>query len=294
MGNEFEVLGIDIGVYSTKTSNDVIFRSAFNENTLFNIGNKSILEYEGRKYQIGAGRFNAEIIKAHRDTLPLLLYAISQSTQRDDVKIVIGMPKYQLDNDEYVDEVKHKFIGDFAFKVDGVNRKISILDVTIFPEGMGAYYTITKDLSGRDIILIDIGGSTFNIILFKNNEFIKADTLPFGSMNLLNDIREKVMQIHGGRHSIDDISNYLQRGKVGKTSDTMEYRADLGQKYIDQLITLLQLDYPLQSAELYLSGGGVEVFDACIIKNLGDINLLRDYLFANAKGFKMIGDVIYG
>lgn len=102
------------------------------------------------------------------------------------------------------------------------------------------------------------------------------------------------MQKHGGRHSIDDISNYLQRGKVGKTNDTMEYKVDLGQKYIDELITLLEFEYPTQSAEYYLSGGGVEVFADCIIKNLGDVNLICDYLHANANGFKMIGDVIYG
>lgn len=178
---DYEVLGIDIGVYNTKSSADFICRSTFNENTSFNVGGKSILEFEGRKYQMGVGRFNAEIIKAHRDNLPLLLYAISKSTSYDKVKLVVGMPKYQLENDEYVNEMKEKFIGEFEFELDGIKRKITILDLKVYPEGIGAYYTITKDLSNKDVILIDVGGSTFNILLFKNNEFIKADTLPLAA-----------------------------------------------------------------------------------------------------------------
>lgn len=292
--DEVDVIGLDIGVYNTKTSTGFICRSVYSNNTKYNVGTKDILELNGVRYQMGVGKLKTEIIKSNRDTLPLMLYAVSNSTSCNNVKLVVGLPQYQLEENKYVNEIKEKFIGKFSFMLNGDNREINVLDITIFPEGMGAYYTIENDLSNKDIVLIDIGGSTFNVLLFSNGEFKKAKTLSFGSLNLLNDVRERVMKLHGGRHSIDDVANYMQRGRVGKTDDKMEYVTELSQPYIDDLKSLLDLEFSPAGVEYYLTGGGVEVFAECIINNLGDVDLICDYLHANAKGFKMIGDVIYG
>lgn len=294
MKDEFDIIGLDMGAYNVKSShNDFICRSMYSTNTAYNVLNKGVVELNGQRYQMGVGAIDIEIIKSKRDNLPLYLYALAKSTNMNKVKVVVGLPNYQLENDEYVKEIKKKFIGIFDFKCDGELRHFEVLDVVIFPEGMGAYYTITSDLSKKDIILIDIGGSTFNILLFSNGEFVKADVLPFGSMNLLNDIRQRVMRDHGGRHSLDDVARYMSRGRVGKTDDTMEYVVELGQKYINDLNSLLKLEFSQAGAEIYLTGGGVEVFADCIINNLGDVNLIRDYLHANANGFKIIGEVIF-
>lgn len=290
----YDIIGLDMGTYNFKSNKEFICRSVYSTNTKYNVRNGGILELNGERYQMGVGKFDAEIIKADRDNLPLFLYALAMSTDKEDVKIVVGMPNYQLEEDVHVNKMKNKFIGEFNFSLNGEKRKLNVLDMKIFPEGMGAYYTITNDLSDKDVVLIDIGGSTFNVLLFKNNEFIKADTLPFGSLNLLNDIRSHVMGLHGGRHTIDDIGNYMKRGRVGKSDDKMEYVVDLAQKYIDELMTLLTLEYSAGSVDYFISGGGVEVFSGAIIKNIGDVGLIKDYVFANANGFKMIGDVIYG
>lgn len=290
----FDIIGLDLGTYNTKTHTEFLCRSIYSDKTKYNVQNKGILELDGVRYQMGVGKIDTEIIKSKRKNLPLFLNAISNSTDLEDVKIVMGLPHYQLESDEYVDEIKSQFMKRFEFKLNGDLRRINVLDITIFPEGMGAYYTITNDLSNKYVILIDIGGSTFNILLFKNGEFIKAETLPFGSLNLLNDVRSRVLTLHGGRHNIDDISNYLQQGYVGKTDDKMKYRTELAQGYVNELLTLLDLEFPKDHADYYLSGGGVEVFSECLIQNLGDTGLIRDYLYANAIGFKKIGEAIYG
>lgn len=290
----YDILGMDMGAYNVKTSvNDFICRSIYSENMKYNIGSKGVVEHNGNKYQIGVGKIDVEILKSKRNTLPLFLYALDKSTTMDKVKVVVGLPKYQLDEDAYVNEIKDRFIGKFTFKCDGKDREIEVLDCTIFPEGMGAYYTINKDLSDKDVIIIDIGGSTINILFFSNGEFIKAETLSFGSLNLLNDVRTEVLKIHGGRHSMDQVAKYMQRGRVGKTDDTMKYVSALAQKYIDELKTLIALEFSTEGQEIYLSGGGVEVFGDCLIENFGDVNLICDYLHANANGFKIIGEAIY-
>lgn len=292
--NEYDIIGLDMGAYNIKSSrNDFVCRSIYSKNTTYNVSTRDVLEFNGERFQMGVGKIDTEIVKSKRDNLPLFLYALTKSTNKDKVKVVVGLPSYQLEKDEYVKEIKDKFIGSFDFKCDGVERHIEVLDVVIFPEGMGAYYTITSDLSKKDIIIIDIGGSTFNVLLFSDGEFIKAKTLSFGSLNLLSDITQRVMRDHGGRHSNDDVARYMSRGRVGKTDDTMEYVVELGQPYIDDLMSLLSLEFSQAGAEIYLTGGGVEVFADCIINNIGDVNLIRNYLHANADGFQIIGEAIF-
>lgn len=289
----FQVVGIDIGTYNCKSDTEFICRSLLTEKTSFNVRSKGILELNGTRYQVGVGSIDTEIIKSKRNNLPLFLYTLANSTTHESVKVVVGLPKYQLDEETYVNEIKRQFMGSFDFKINGDRRVINVLDVTVFPEGLGAYYTIGKDLSDKEVIIIDIGGSTFNILWFSNGELVKVKTLPFGSMNMLELVREKVMQIHGGRHDMERIANYMQRGRVGKTDDTMPYVLELGQDYIDELKKVLKLEFPVIDPDYYLTGGGVEVFADCIISNFGDVNLIKDYVFANAKGNRIIGEAIY-
>lgn len=294
-----EIVGLDMGTYNIKcVSNydEFIIRSVYSENTKFNIRSKNIIEYDNKKYQIGVGKLDTEIVKAYRkNTLPLFLYALGNSVpDKSKIKLIMGLPSFQLESDEQIQEIKDKFIGNFNFKMNGDKREFTVLDMMIYPEGMGAYYCIEQDLSNKDIILIDIGGSTFNVLLFKNNEFIKAKSLPFGSMNLIDKLHSRILSLHGGRHTIDDVANYIQRGRVGKTNDTMTYIKELAKPYVDELMSLLTLEYPIKDADYFLTGGGVTLFADALIEQLGDIDMLSDYIFANAKGNKMIGDVVYG
>ena len=130
--------------------------------------------------------------------------------------------------------------------------------------------------------------------MFKNGEYITSDTLTFGTMNLLHDVRNKVNTLHGEKFSLDDIDRYLKRGKVGKTDDKMEYKYDLTEPYIEAMFELLKLRYPYRHADFIMCGGGVTLFADNIIKRIPDADMIPDYLFANASGFKKIGDVIYG
>ena len=295
----YEVVGLDLGTYNVKcvtNRNEFIVRSVYSTNTKYNVRTKNIVEYGSNKYQIGVGKLDTEIVKANRkDTMPLFLYTLGSTVEDGSkIKVIMGLPSFQLENDAQVKQLKEKYTGKFEFKLAGEKRSFEVLDLTIYPEGMGAYYCIDQDLSQKDVIIIDIGGSTFNVLLFKNNEFIKVKSLPFGSINLTNDLHSRILSLHGGRHTLDDVANYIQRGRVGKTEDTMAYKKELAKPYIDELVSLLTLEYPIKDADYFLTGGGVTLFANAIIEQLGDMSMIKNYIFANAKGNKMIGDVIYG
>lgn len=292
----FDIIGVDGGTYNFKTSrNEFICRGVYSTNTRFNINNKGILELNGKRYQMGVGKFDAEIIKSKRDNLPLFLYSIAMSTQSENVKIVTGIPHYQLEKDEYVAEQKSKLIGEFKFKLNGEDRRLNILDAILLPEGVGAYYTVTENLSDKDAIFIDFGGSTIHVIHFRNGELIKIKTITKGSLNLLTDMLQYVNTEYGGRHNIDMVADYIRRGRIGKKEcNLVKETVELSQPYMDELLTLLELEFPKDVAEYYITGGGVEVFSESVIQNLGDVGLIRDYMFANANGFEIAGGVIFG
>lgn len=293
---EYDILGIDGGTFNFKTSRGFMCRSVYNENTTYAIKNNGIIELEnGIRYQIGSGKLDTEILKSKRDNLPLFLYAIANSTQCNKVKLVTGIPSYQLEKDEYVLEIKDKLIGSHTVIVDGNKRTIEILDAKIMPEGIGAYYTLNDNLNDRDVIFLDFGGSTVHIIWFKNGELMKIRSLPFGSMNLLDDVCAWVNREYGGRHTRDDVADYIRRGKIGKVKCTiLKDTLELAQPYIDELVTMISLSFTKDVAEYFVFGGGVEVFAESVIKNLGDVSLIKDYLFANANGYEIAGGVIYG
>lgn len=292
----FDIIGVDGGTYNFKSSSDdFIVRAVYNTNTQFNVKHKGILEYDGVRYQMGVGKFDTEIVKSKRENLPLFLYTIAMSTDKEDVKIVTGIPNYQLENEEYVAQMKNKLMGNFEFILNGTKRKLNILEVKLFPEGVGAYYTITDDLSNKDAILIDFGGSTIHVIHFRNGELVKVKTIAKGSLNLLHDMLQYVLSEYGGRHDIDDIANYIARGKIGKEKcNLVKDTTHLAQPYMDELLTLLDLEFPKSVAEYYITGGGVEVFSESVIQNLGDVGLIKDYMFANAKGFQIVGGAVFG
>lgn len=291
----FDIIGVDGGTYNFKTSRDFLCRGVYSTNTKFNINNKGILELDGVKYQMGVGKFDSEILKSRRDTLPLFLYSIAMSTDAENIKLVTGIPYYQLEKDEYVEEMKEKLIGEFEFKLNGDIRKLNILDVKLLPEGIGAYYTVTENLSDKDVIILDFGGSTIHVVHFRNGELIKIKTITKGSLNLLTDMVQYVNTEYGGRNDIDMVADYIRRGKIGKKEvNLVKETTDLAQPYMNELLTMLDLEFPKDVAEYYVTGGGVEVFSESVIKNLGNVGLIKNYMFANANGFEIAGRSIYG
>ena len=86
------ILGIDVGNYSLKTSENINVKSLVTseENIL---GSKIILEYDKQKFVIGEGNFETELNKSTKDNfLPLLFTGIALSTKETFNQVVCGLP----------------------------------------------------------------------------------------------------------------------------------------------------------------------------------------------------------
>ena len=70
------ILAIDLGNFSIKTSEEIIFTSTFEEGKSDNPLGETILKYDGKFYTMFKGSFDNAYNKAEKDYMPNLLLAI--------------------------------------------------------------------------------------------------------------------------------------------------------------------------------------------------------------------------
>lgn len=294
------VIGVDLGNHNTKTDRKKIFRSAFEEfDYKHEILNDDVIIYNGKKYVIGKGGFdNTKVKSEKKNTIPLLLNAIYQSIESSylNLRIIVGLPLEHHKNKSLVKEIKDMYTGLFEFKyVSGGNVVDVIYDIKevfVFPECLGAFYSLHEDMTGRDVLLVDIGGGTVNIALFSDGEYEDSTTIQEGTNDLYRQITARANFINtGASFDVEHILKFMQRGKIkwdGKI-DNMEYVDEIIGKFSNEVVNKIKGKFPLyKSYEIMLSGGGVDLLKDDLSKDL-KFDIIKDNIFANAIGFYNVG-----
>ena len=294
------VLGVDLGNHNVKTSEKKIFRSAFEEfDYKHEILSDDVIVYEGRKYVIGKGGFdNTKVKSEKKNTIPLLLNAIYQSVGNSclNISLVVGLPLEHHKNKTLVKEIKDMYTGVFEFKyVEGCNTYDVVYDIQevfVFPECLGAFYSLNEDMTDRDVLLIDIGGGTVNIALFSDGEYDDSITLQDGTNDLYRQIVAKANFVNtGASFDVENILKFMKRGKIkwdGKM-DSMPYVNEFTSKFAIEIVNEIKGKFPLyKSYDIMLSGGGVDLLKDSLSKII-NFKVVDDNIFANAIGFYNVG-----
>lgn len=282
------ILGIDVGNYSTKCSglnyviNSIISHS---ENLLHN---EIELKINKKNYYIGKGDFNYTLNKSEKELyIPLMITAILNSTYDICNKVVVGLPFNQYKNNN--EKLKNDILN-FNYKnikLNGINRELKIKDCLVYPECLGAYYTLNVD----DCILIDIGGRTTDICFIRNGVVIKSSTVVTGSINVYSKIAKYLNSKYTLNLDVEYANRILTRGYLnvlGKAVD-LSFMRDILKDEFTTINKELQLNYPVKNEKIYMLGGGSALFEYAI-KSRYNAELIKDYLFANCKGFKKVGE----
>jgi plasmid segregation protein ParM len=285
-------LGIDIGNYNVKTSSGQIFNARYStkQNLLeTNLG----LEIDGMNYDIGSGYFETKLNKAEKQNiLPLLYTAILRSTNYSLVNIVLGLPiaQYKQNKDNLKSIITASRMASLRYK--GEKKIIIIENIEIFPEGAGAYYSLED--KPNDCIVLDIGGRTTNIINFHNKKIVKSDSKALGMINLYADVRDNINSKYSLDLKIENIENVLRDGLwIDGQKIDMSFLKPIVEDLIDELMNELNLNYPIRIEETLLTGGGAFLLYSALQKRINRITRLENYLFANAIGFKRVGDNLW-
>lgn len=286
------ILGVDLGSYSVKTSQKICFLSKYIEGESFSENNVIIIN--GVSYNIGEGEFSTDWDKSRKaNTLPLLYTAIYKSSNECVNDVVLGLPiqQYKKNRDNLIELVN----SNRCAKVN--DRNIVISNITVAPEGAGAYYSLDEEsrkmIGNKQLIIIDIGGRTTDIVLFQNKKITDVKTIPIGMLNIYQEIIDYINTTYTESFNLEDGETVLKEGLFlnGENKDIGFIRTIL-QNNFNSIYKEIQLKYNTNKGYVYLTGGGGMTLQAPFKKRLNNL-IVTQSVFDNAIGFKKAGEALW-
>ncbi|WP_142415378.1 ParM/StbA family protein [Hathewaya massiliensis] len=291
------IIGIDLGNYGVKTSERVSFLSKISDLEAFTEENKTI--YEGKELYVGEGEFSTDWDKSMKETtLPLLFTALSRSSKENVFQVVLGLPiqQYKQNKDKLKDLIERN--RGKTLNVDGEERDIIIADVEIAPEGASAYYNLSIDnkklIGNKPLTIVDIGGRTTDVCLFKDKKIKAFKTIPVGMLNVYTDIITEVNSRFTESFKLEDGENILKEGLFlyGEQQD-ISFIKPILQRHFNSIYKELQLNFELSKGYVLLTGGGSLIFKSAFKNRLRNLIISNDPLYDNAIGFEKVGEQLW-
>lgn len=286
------IIGVDVGNYSLKTTSKITIKSLVNtqENIL---GSKIILEYDNQKFIIGEGTFESEINKSSKENfIPLLYTGIALSSQDKINQVVCGLPINQFARDREAVEnlINNNKIK--TIKINGDLREIIITDFKVYPEGVGAYYSLETN---KDVIIVDIGGRTTDIAYICDKKHQISSTVNVGTLNIYNDVATKLNTYYGLSLDTQMAERIIERGycKVDGVNVDINFITDILKTNFMKIKEELDFKYPARTEDIILVGGGAKLFGKAFRKRYINSSVAIDPIYANANGFKKVGDMLW-
>ena len=291
------IIGVNLGNYAVKTSTGVHFLSKFIESNGFY---RNEINYDGKTIVVGEGEFQTDYKKSMKEnTLPLLYSALALSNKEEQCfQLVLGLPiqQYKNNKDELI-----KLIEDNRAKtveVNGKKRDIFITDVAIAPEGASAYYNLSKEckasIEKKQLVIVDIGGRTTDVCLFKDKKIKQYKTIPGGMLNIYGDIVSTINELYSQNFDLEDGEEVLKEGLFldGEYKDVSFIKIILKRQF-DSIFKELQLNFNVDKGYVLLTGGGAPTFRKAFSNRLKNLIISSDNVFDNVKGFKRVGEQLW-
>lgn len=282
------IIGVDLGNYATKSSEGVSFLSKVSK--VGNILKNSIeLQIDKNIYYIEEGEFDTEYRKVQKQNLrELFITAIALSTDDIENQIVVGLPlsQYKQDKELLKDILTKERI--MYISLNGIDKKIIIEDVEVYPEGLGAIE------SSFDGIIIDIGGRTTDIAEIENMKVKNPFSLSVGTMNLYSDFIKVINDKYSLDLKINDVDRILRNGlKIYGEEKDISFALEVFREYVEKIVSELQINYSIKTHDIKLTGGGAVLLAKAFTKRLPNAEIVDNPFFANAIGFKRVGESIW-
>ena len=287
------IIGVDLGNYAIKTSEEVSFLSKITQEE--NFINEDKVNINGIDYFIGKGEFSTDWVKSKKDNTLLMLYTALYKSSSDSVnQVVLGLPIQQYKSGK--DELKRLVEDNRCVNVNG--KQLVIADVEVAPEGASALYSIDNKLRDtigkKQLIIIDIGGRTTDVTMFLNNKIEDVKTIPVGALNIYQDIVNYINSQYNQSFLLEDGETVLNDGLFldGEDKD-ISFITPILKKHFSSIYKELQLKLNLSKGYVYLTGGGSNIYELAFKNRLNNVIMSKDPLFDNAIGFKRVGEEIW-
>lgn len=286
--------GLDVGNYSLKEYPSTNIKSLVTteENLL---GSKLKLEYEGKTYFIGEGVFETELNKCSKSNfLPLLLTGIALNSTKDDVyqKIICGLPinQYRTNKNDLEDFVLSNKIKNIKF--NGEPRRIIIEDFKVYPEAVGAYYSLSIN---DDVIIIDIGGRTTDIAYIMDKKLKMSSTIVVGTLSIYKEVADRLNSLYSLDLDIQAAEKIINKGyfQIDWLRTDLSFMTEIIKQNFNKINADLTMKFPARTEKIVLVGGGYKIFEKTFKKRYKNSFVADNPIFANSIGFKEVADRLW-
>lgn len=294
-----KILGVDLGNYATKTSEGIIFPSRISSGHKELNSNDIKIEYNDKKYTVGAGRLELGSQRLSSTLYNLcLLTAISKSfpsEQNINVNIVVGLPPVQYESDlknelqERLNKLKTQKI-----KIDGKDISITINKATIFSES-AIVFGDPNQYRERKTLVIDIGGGSADMSQFKGLELVKNTTTKFGMLSLYESMKQVFNAKEKTSYSAEDMEDLVDRDTEEIRGDKKDitYIKDVIADYISEICNVINQNFDTESTEIVLIGGGAKRLIPYLNKQYKNAKVSKNYQLVNANTYKVVGEMLW-
>lgn len=286
--------GIDVGNYSLKEYPNTNIKSLISseENIL---GSKLHLEYDNKHYFIGEGNFETELNKSSKENfLPLLLTGLALNSTKEDIffQVCCGLPINQVKSNHESLENLVLFNKLKEIKLNGEPRKIIITDFKVYPEGIGAYYSLN---TSEDVIIIDLGGRTTEICHIVNKKVSTSSTVAVGTLNIYKDISDKLNSLYSLDLDIKAAERILEKGffEIDGVKTNLSFITDILKRNFMKINDDLTLKYPVRTEKIILVGGGYHLFEKAFKNRYPNSSVTDNPIFANSIGFLKVANELW-
>ena len=286
------ILGLDVGNYGLKVNSNINVKSLVTEHEKI-LKEGITLEMDGKRYIIGDGNFETELNKSNKENfLPLLFTGIALSSKDEFNQVVVGLPINQYRTNKSVIE---NLIFENKMKVIKFNneiRKIVIADFKVYPEGIGAYYSLNTN---EDVIIVDIGGRTTDIAYIENKRNSISSTVATGTLNIYKSVADKLNSDYCLNLSILDAEKIIKRGKLlidGSQVD-LSFITDILKENFMKIKEDLDFKFPARTEQIILVGGGTYLYQKAFMKRYKNCIAADNPIFANSIGFQKVGEKLW-
>lgn len=293
LGNNF----VKVVSGNTNYSFPAMVKTGFDE---FSEAERYHIVYDDVDYSVGIGNYN--LLRTKYFSLPykiLFLTALAKitkgNTKTNDYNVVISLPVDEFKNKELRKKIKETVLswGTEQITVDGVTRNINIQNFAVFCEG--SIISIDLDtFKEKDVIIVDIGGYTWDFIGFKNLKKQNSSTENKGIItlkdNLYQNFKNKYFTSLGEEEKEEFFKSVILGTTYmlnGKEIDLKEYRA-LVENYIIDIFNKINRTFDMNNKEiLFIGGGSLElkkyiekyekIYNVTILKNADMLNAFSNY-----------------
>lgn len=305
------VMGVDIGYGYTKVCGDklskVIPSQIAKLKTRGAFGTYSdTITVNGQTFVVGDDIDNIGDYSVSSEFLGtseyLALLGRALTLSKSTAVLVLGLPPGLYD-EERIEKLEKIILA--ANIVAGNGDKVPVPEAVKFvPQGAGIYFDYIGSSQQRNmqarsgnIVIIDIGSYTLDIVLFSSGRYIAgaARSYPLGISKLLNSIKTQFSKIHGVFLNNDDNAMKLIReGSYTHFGKTYNMNIEpLLDEYINQKVVKAVRNYASELREstnksvdeIVIGGGGVN----CIGQLMSQAVIIEDPQMSNARGYYQYG-----